>query len=123
MEIIMDNNTTFNEYEEAKKKIRSKRKVKKRYPARNDSFDENAYLYAQRRVDVTDMVQLGSKVLIGGGLGLLAGVGTIAVAASAAEIVVAGVVTKVAGVIGGAVGLSLGVNQIKKKSTRSEYEF
>ncbi|KPA16225.1 magnetosome protein Mad8 [Candidatus Magnetomorum sp. HK-1] len=114
-------NITLNEYEEAKKDIRVKQTQKKR-PILKNSFDENAYLYPQRRVDVTDMVQLGSKVLIGGGVGLLAGVATIAVAASAAEIVVAGVVTKVAGVIGGAAGLSLGVNQLKKKNTRSEYD-
>jgi len=117
----MNDNITLNEYEDAKKNIRN-RKTERKQESLTDSFDKNIYLYPKRGVDVTDMVQLGSKVLIGGGIGILAGVASIAIAASAAEIVVAGAVTKVAGVIGGAAGLSLGVNQIKKKTSRSEYD-
>ena len=117
----MNNNILINEYEEAKKKVRQKKQTKA--SVKKDEFDDNLYLYPQRKVDVSDMVQLGSKVLIGGGIGLLAGVGTIAVAASSAEIIVAGVVTKVTGIIGGAVGLSLGINQMKKKTNRCDYEF
>jgi len=37
------------------------------------------------------------------------------VAAGAAEVVVAGVVTKIAGVVGGTVGLSLGLSKYKRK--------
>ena len=54
----------------------------------------------------------------------MAGVATIAVAASAAEVIIAGVITKVAGVIGGAVGLSVGVNKflkVKKKRNSEDY--
>ena len=49
---------------------------------------------------------------------------TIAVAASAAEVIIAGVITKVAGIIGGAVGLSFGVNKflkVKKKRNSEDY--
>jgi uncharacterized membrane protein len=58
---------------------------------------------------------VGSKVVIGAGLGLLAGVATIAVMASLAEIIVAGVVTKIAGVVGGGAGLTVGLRQLRAR--------
>lgn len=66
-------------------------------------------------VEFSDVVQVATKVVIGGGIGLLAGVAAIAVAASAVEIIVAGAVVKVAGVVGGAMGLSIGMNKFKKR--------
>jgi hypothetical protein len=73
-----------------------------------------------KSIELSDVAQVGGKVLIGGGIGLLAGVAAIGVAASAAEIIVAGVVTKIAGVVGGAMGLSLGMNKYKKKRKKME---
>ncbi|GFK92300.1 magnetosome protein Mad8 [Fundidesulfovibrio magnetotacticus] len=69
-----------------------------------------------RQVGVMDVLNLGSKVVIGTGVGLLAGVATIAIVASAGELILAGAVTKVAGVVGGAMGLSLGLGSMKKKT-------
>ncbi len=102
----------FKTYEEQKQAVYSKRSAQKKSQYL-DELDE-AYLNG-KKVGFSDVMQVGSKVLIGGGLGLLAGVATIAVAASAAEVVVAAAVTKVAGVVGGAAGLNWGVNQYKKK--------
>jgi len=109
---------TYNEYEDAKRTIRLKKTGIRRskISGLTDEFDEGLYDARNRKMDVTDYTQIGTKVLIGGGVGLLAGVGTIVVAASAAEIVVAGVVTKITGVIGGALGLSIGINQARKRN-------
>lgn len=73
-----------------------------------------------KSIELSDVAQVGGKILIGGGLGLLAGVAAIGVAAGAAEIIVAGVVTKIAGVVGGAMGLSLGMNKYQKKRKKME---
>nr|MBF0220784.1 hypothetical protein [Desulfobulbaceae bacterium] len=72
----------------------------------------------RKRVTSIDIAKLGTGVLVGGGLGLLAGVATIAVAASAAEIVIGGVITKVAGVVGGAAGLGFGLQSLDKNTNR-----
>nr|AGG16212.1 magnetosome protein Mad8 [bacterium FH-1] len=72
-------------------------------------------LEAPRQVGVSDVLSVGTKVVIGGGVGLLAGIATIAVVASAGELILAGVVTKIAGVVGGALGLTMGLGDIKKK--------
>ncbi|MBF0120642.1 MAG: hypothetical protein HQK79_17580 [Desulfobacterales bacterium] len=69
----------------------------------------------KQKIVLHDVVQIGSKVIIGGGIGLLAGIAAITVTASAAEVVIAGVVTKIAGAVGSAVGLSLGVKQMRKR--------
>jgi len=111
-------NDQFKEYEEAKKSIYLKNSRKKR-KLDLDDFDGDLADFRKDRVGASDVIQIGSKVVIGGGLGLLADVATIAVAASAAEVVVAGVVTKVAGVVGGAVGLTMGLNSAKKKKKKS----
>jgi len=99
-------------YEDQKREIYLKRTRQKTREYQGD-FDEGDF--NESKVGLSDYVQVGTKVLIGGGLGLLAGVATIAIAASAAEVIVAGAVTKVAGVVGGAAGLNWGVNRYKKK--------
>ncbi len=100
------------DYEEAKRAIYVKKKRKKRDDL--DDFDENCLTPSNKTVVLSDVIDVGTKVLIGGGLGLLAGVAAIAITASAAEVVVAGVITKITGVVGGAVGLSMGLNKFKK---------
>jgi len=106
-------------YEEGKKAIRMRKAIKKRTSDSDDlDMDMDMDLMdvvPARRVTVSDLAQVGSKVVVGAGLGLLAGVATIAVAASAAEIILAGVVTKIAGIIGGGAGLSLGLRQLKSR--------
>ncbi|HIJ58064.1 MAG TPA: hypothetical protein HPP41_00145 [Deltaproteobacteria bacterium] len=106
-------------YEKTKRAIRKKMASQRRITADLDDFDPDLFDGPGRQVGLSDFAQVGAKVLIGGGLGLLAGVATIAVAASAAEVVLAGAVTKVAGIVGGAAGLSLGVRKIKKKRSRA----
>ncbi len=101
-------------YERAKRAIRTSRESQASIDADPDLFE-----YSDRQFGLSDVAQVGSKVLIGGGLGLLAGVATIVVAASAAEVVLAGVVTKIAGVVGGAAGLSFGVRKYKSKKRRA----
>ena len=103
------------EYEAAKKAVYEKKSRRPKKDLRLDDFDDDLIMDNARSVQFADVVQVGSKVVIGGGVGLLAGVATIAVAASAAEVVVAGVVTKIAGVVGGAVGLSMGLGKFSKK--------
>jgi hypothetical protein len=71
---------------------------------------------SRKKVDYLDVAKIGTGVLVGGGVGLLAGVATIAVAAGAAEIIVGGVITKVAGVVGGAAGFGWGLKSIEKKN-------
>lgn len=105
----------YKEYEAAKKAINLKNFHQRKRKLDVDDFDDDSADFGEDRIGVSDVLQVGSKVVIGGGLGLLAGVATIAVVASAAEVVIAGVVTKVAGVVGGAAGLTMGLNNAKKK--------
>jgi hypothetical protein len=81
------------------------------------NYDELIHdsLETPRQVDAVDILSVGGKVLIGGGVGLLAGVATIATVASAGEVILAGAVTKVAGVVGGALGLNWGLRSLKNK--------
>ncbi|MBF0100845.1 MAG: hypothetical protein HQK77_08060 [Desulfobacterales bacterium] len=110
-------NEQLENYEAAKQEIYQKKTSTPK--TRMDFGDFDAELLEPARgVEVADILQAGTKIVIGGGLGLMAGIATIAVAASAAEVVVAGVVTKIAGVVGGAVGLSWGVSSIKKKKDK-----
>jgi hypothetical protein len=102
------------DYEQKKGAIRFKR-ARDRSINELDEFDPDLFEGPGQQVRLSDVTQVGSKVLIGGGLGLLAGVAGIAVAASAAEVVLAGVVTKISGVIGCALGLSLGLRKFKAK--------
>ena len=101
-------------YEQKKRTVRFKR-ARDRSINELDEFDPDLLESPGQQVRLSDVAQVGSKILIGGGLGLLAGVAGIAVVASAAEVVLAGVVTKIAGVIGCALGLSLGVRKFKAK--------
>ncbi|MGA2228788.1 MAG: hypothetical protein ABSH41_30500 [Syntrophobacteraceae bacterium] len=109
-------------YEEGKKAIRM-RKAKKKRTFDSDDLDMDMdmdmalmeVVPATRPVTVSDVAQVGSKVVVGAGLGLLAGVATIALMASMAEIILAGVVTKIAGVVGGGAGLSMGLRQLKSR--------
>lgn len=110
-------------YEEGKKAIRM-RIAKKKRTFDSDDLDMDMDLMddvpAARPVTVSDVAQVGSKVVVGAGLGLLAGVATIAFVASAAEIIIAGVVTKIAGVVGGGAGLSIGLRQLKSRRETKE---
>ena len=106
------------DYEQKKKAIRFKRAARKSFRPDPDEFDADLLDSPRQDVRLSDVAQVGSKILIGGGIGLLAGVAAIAVAASAAEVIITGAITKIAGVIGGALGLSLGINKYRKKKTR-----
>ena len=109
-------------YEQKKSAIRFKRARDRSIRAELDEFHRDLLESPGREVRLSDVAQVGSKVLIGGGLGLLAGVAGIAVVASAAEVVLAGVVTKIAGVIGCAAGLSMGVKKFKAKREKRNLE-
>jgi hypothetical protein len=102
------------DYEQKKRAIRLNQVNPRRSKAALAEIDDDLQDTPAKSVRLSDVAQVGSKVLIGGGIGLLAGVATIAVVASAAEIVIAGVITKIAGVIGGALGLSMGIRKFKK---------
>ena len=99
---------------------RRKEAIRARKARTNRNLDLSDYaedcIERPRQVGVTDVLSVGSKVVIGGGVGLLAGIATIAVVASAGELILAGVVTKIAGVVGSAIGLTLGLGQVKKRS-------
>ena len=106
------------DYEQRKTAVRVKAGARKEWEENQEDFETLDLEDRGRQLTLSDVTQVGSKVVIGGGVGLLAGVAGIAVVASAAEVVVAGVVTKIAGVVGCAVGLSLGVSKYKRKSKR-----
>ena len=111
-------------YEDKKRALRMTMAREREMRPVPDEFDRELYEGSNGRLHLSDVAQVGSKILIGGGVGVLAGVATIAVAASAAEVIIAGVITKVAGIIGGAVGLSFGVNKflkVKKKRNSEDY--
>ena len=100
-------------YEKTKTAI--KRKKAQEYLMGKDLFDDEFDTTPQKRkIEVTDVAKLGTGVLLGGGIGILSGVAAIAVTASVAEIVIAGVVTKVAGVVGGAAGFGWGLHSVDK---------
>jgi hypothetical protein len=109
-------------YEEKKKAIHLKNtgRKKKSFSFDDSDMDPVATASPSKPVPVYDVVQLGSKIVIGAGVGLLAGVAAIAVIASAAEVVIAGVVTKIAGVVGGSAALSWGLRDLKSKRERRE---
>ena len=112
------------DYEQQKWTIRRDKERRGFLRDQSDEFDSDLFENPVREVTLTDVVQVGSKILIGGGLGVLAGVAGIAVVASAAEVVIGGVITKVAGVVGCAAGLSLGLNKFKarrKKAYEGDY--
>ena len=106
------------DYEQRKAAVRVKASARQKWEQDQEEFGALELEDRGRQLTLSDVTQVGSKVVIGGGVGLLAGVAGIAVVASAAEVVVAGVVTKIAGVVGCAVGLSLGINKYKGKSKK-----
>jgi len=121
---------TINTYEETKKAIRDKNmspKDKRQSRYNLDEFNTSSSQPMQprpkRAVSIADVTHVGTRVVIGGGLGLLAGVGAIAVAASAGEIIIGGVVTKISGIVGGTLGLSMGINQVQKKRYTDEFQY
>jgi len=118
---------TINTYEETKKSIRSKNKPSAGKRQSRYSLDEfngaSPNIREKRSIDLADITHVGTRVVIGGGIGLLAGVGAIAVAASAGEIIIGGVVTKISGIVGGTLGLSMGVNQVKKRRYSEEFQY
>jgi len=105
------------DYETRKEAIRRSRPAVSQ-PKELEHYAEDP-IERPRQVGAMDVVGVGTKVVIGTGVGLLAGMATIAVVASAGELILAGVVTKIAGVVGGALGLSLGLGKLKKKKTAS----
>lgn len=67
------------------------------------------------RADIAcGVLKVGTKVIIGGGLGLLIGVASTTVATGAAELLVAGSVTKICALVGSAFGLKIGLSKNKK---------
>ncbi|MBF0226379.1 MAG: hypothetical protein HQK76_13070 [Desulfobacterales bacterium] len=112
-------NKQVESYENRKNAIKSG-KIRKKITDEFDDFDGKPIKNTKKSINTYDIFQVGTKTIIGGGLGLLAGVATIAVTASVAEIVIAGAVTKIAGVVGGVVGLSMGVNEMKKHEIKEE---
>jgi hypothetical protein len=84
------------DYEEEKRSIRSRTAGKRKNYDLNELDDAQLEKYGSK-VDLSDVVQVGSKIIIGGGVGLLAGV-----------------LTKVTGAIGGALGLTMGLNKYQK---------
>ena len=105
-------------YEETKRAILLKKVRERRIRSDLDEFDMELSESSNGGEVLSDIAQVGTKVLIGGGLGLLAGVATIAALASVAEIVLAGAITKIAGVVGGAAGLSFGLKRVQDKKKR-----
>ena len=110
------------DYEASKKTVLLKKARKPSRPRHDDfeGIDDLPMDGNGRGVAVSDVLQVGTKVIIGGGVGLLAGVTVIALAASAAEVVVAGVITKIAGLVGGALGLNLGLSKYKKEVKKNK---
>lgn len=110
-------------YEEKQKSIRLKKATrKKEIFGFGISGTSDPMKSLSRQIPMYDVIQLGSKVVIGAGLGLLAGVAAIAVVASAAEVVIAGVVTKIAGVVGGSAALSQGLKDLKSKRGKRDMD-
>ena len=102
-------------YEQAKREIHL-RKMRERdtFPDELDELD-GSLAAGNGRIGLGDILQVGSKVVIGGGLGLLGGIAAVAVAAGAGELVIAGGAAKIAGAVGGALGLSRGIDDLKAK--------
>ena len=103
------------QYEHAKRTIRLKKEQEHDFD--NDALEEEwqGMTRPRRKFGMFDVAKIGTGVVIGGGIGLLVGVATIAVVAGVAEIVIGGAITKVAGVVGGATGLGWGLSTVEKK--------
>ncbi len=107
--------TFFNSYEKKKAAIRKKRAQE---IIRDSDFFDDEIADSKLKENVIDIAKVGTGIIIGGGVGLLSGVTVIAVSAGVAEVVIGGVVTKIAGVVGGAAGLNWGLKSIEKKKLK-----
>ncbi len=109
----------FSAYERAKRMIRLKNAQDQIIDEDliNDDLDDEIMIIteATSKPDLVDLTKIGAGVVIGGGIGLLGGVAAIAVSAGVAEVIIGGVVTKIAGVVGGAAGLGWGVHTMDKR--------
>jgi len=79
----------------------------------DNQFDE--LLQPRRKSNLKGLLTVGTGVVIGGGLGLIAGIATVAVTATVSKIVIGGLSPKITGVIGGALGLRWGLRKTSKK--------
>jgi uncharacterized membrane protein len=111
----------ISDYEMKKQTIRARGGASSQVRKQTQDFEDLPYddIEKPRQIGVSEVLNVGTKVVIGTGVGLLAGVATIAIVASAGELILAGAVTKVAGVVGGALGLSMGLGSLKKKNSCS----
>ncbi|CAM2057512.1 Magnetosome protein Mad8 [Desulfovibrionales bacterium] len=105
----------YDVYEQSKTAIRGRHSMVERRQTEIEEYDDD-HLLRQRHIGVVDVLSVGTKIIVGSGVGLLAGIATIALVASAGEIILAGVITKIAGVVGGAMGLSIGVSELRRNS-------
>lgn len=113
-------NETFKQYEDARKAIYEKN-YRKNTPEDPDDLMDPFARESSTRIDARDLLEIGSRMAIGGGLGFLSGIAAVAVAIHAAEIVVTGTVAKVAGLVGGAMGLSSGLKRMDKNVFQEEF--
>jgi len=70
---------------------------------------------AKSKSNKTGIMIAGTVALIGSGVGLLAGATITCVVTAASKVVALGVVPKITGIIGGAVGLGWGARKTLKK--------
>ncbi len=70
---------------------------------------------ARRNSNMTGIMIAGAVALIGSGVGVIVGATTACVVTVASKVVALGVVPKITGIIGGAVGLGWGVRKTLKK--------
>jgi hypothetical protein len=104
-------------YEKTKAAIRKKKAQE--YIMGDDLFeDEFDQKPSKRKIGVVDVAKVGTGLVIGGGIGVLSGVAAITISASVAEVIIGGVITKIAGVVGGAAGFGWGLHSIEKKDDK-----
>lgn len=70
---------------------------------------------ARRKSNLKGIMLVGTGVFIGSGIGLIAGITMAGVIVSASKLVALGVVPKITGIIGGALGLRWGLRKTSKK--------
>ncbi len=102
-------------------KIKNSIRLKNTEPSEEEWLNENddKLIYPRPKTDLIGITKVGAGIVVGGGIGLLGGIATIAVTASVAEVIIGGVITKIAGVVGGAAGLGWGLHHIEKRKTQS----
>lgn len=70
---------------------------------------------ARRKPNLKKIMLVGTGVCIGSGIGLIAGITMAGVIVSASKLVALGVVPKITGIIGGALGLRWSLRKTSKK--------